>query len=115
MKARSAAAPKKRQGPLDVSRVCHALSDPTRLAILDELRRGEQCVCDLVERIGGGQSRLSFHLRTLKDAGLVTDRKEGRWVHYALSSEAFTILHAFVAGLEKCCAPAGGGKGPSCC
>ncbi len=113
-KARSEAGSfKRRRSSADVSRLCHALSDPTRLAILDRLRSGEQCVCHLVDAIGGGQSRLSFHLRTLKDAGLVCDRKDGRWVHYSLSAEAFTILHAFVAGLERCCSSSG--KGPSCC
>lgn len=110
--ARSAKAARAEEAA-DVSRLCHALSDPTRIAILDRLRHGDQCVCDLVEAIGGGQSRLSFHLKTLKDAGLVSDRPDGRWVHYSLSPQGFAILHAFVAGLEKCCATEG--KGPSCC
>jgi ArsR family transcriptional regulator len=110
--ARPRKAPKK--GDEDVAALCHALSDPTRLAILDRLRTGEQCVCNLVDVIGGGQSRLSFHLRTLKDAGLVTDRREGRWVHYSLSPKAFTMLHAFVASLERCC-PGATKKGTSCC
>ncbi len=114
-KTRLAASPKAKRAPSsdDVSRLCHALSDPTRLAILDRLRHGEQCVCNLVDAIGGGQSRLSFHLKTLKDAGLVTDRKDGRWVHYSLSAEAFAILHSFVAGLEKCCTSKAGRA--SCC
>lgn len=98
----------------EVSRLCHALSDPTRLEILERLRGGERCVCDLVDLIGGGQSRLSFHLKTLKEAGLVHDRREGRWVHYALSPDAIALLHAFVAGLERCCAP-GEKKEGSCC
>lgn len=96
-----------------IARLGHALSDPTRLAILDRLRNGEECVCNLVDLIGGGQSRLSFHLRTLKEAGLVQDRRDGRWVHYSLSPAALTLLHGFVADLEKCCSlPA---KGGSCC
>ena len=107
------AAKRKAPGPDEVSRLCHALSDPTRLAILDRLRNGEQCVCNLVDAIGGGQSRLSFHLKTLKDAGLVSDRKDGRWVHYSLSADAFAILHSFVAGLEKCCTSKAGRA--SCC
>ena len=60
----------------------HALSDPTRLAILELLRGGERCVCDLQDELDAAQSRLSFHLRVLKDAGLVTDRREGRWSYY---------------------------------
>jgi len=61
-----------------------ALADPTRLAILTILSRGERCVCDLAETLGAAQSRLSFHLKTLKDAGLLVDRPEGRMTYYAL-------------------------------
>jgi ArsR family transcriptional regulator len=67
-----------------LSQLCHALSDPTRLQILAMLRYGERCVCDLTDALESGQSRLSFHLRTLKDAGLVEDRREGRWAYYSL-------------------------------
>ncbi|GJG86907.1 hypothetical protein tb265_20880 [Gemmatimonadetes bacterium T265] len=75
----------------------HALSDPTRLAILERLRGGEHCVCDLQDLLDAGQSRLSFHLRVLKDAGLVVDRKEGRWSYYALEPAAFDEGRAFLA------------------
>lgn len=73
-----------------------ALSDENRLGILSRLRGGEHCVCELTEALDIGQSLLSFHLKTLKDAGLVTDRREGRWVYYALApsaiAEARTVL-----------------------
>jgi ArsR family transcriptional regulator len=62
----------------------HALSDETRLAILERLRAGERCVCELQDALDAAQSRLSFHLKVLKDAGLVQDRKEGRWSYYTL-------------------------------
>lgn len=62
----------------------HALSDPTRVALLTRLRGGEHCVCDLMDVLDAAQSRLSFHLRVLKDAGLVSDRRDGRWVYYTL-------------------------------
>jgi ArsR family transcriptional regulator len=62
----------------------HALADATRLRIVDCLRDGEQCVCDLTDALDTGQSRLSFHLKTLKDAGILRDRRQGRWVYYAL-------------------------------
>lgn len=75
----------------------HALSDPRRLRILDLLRAGEQCVCDLLEDLDCGQSLLSFHLKTLRDAGLVTMRKEGRWSHYQLAHEAFEHAEQAVA------------------
>jgi ArsR family transcriptional regulator len=67
----------------------HALSDVRRLRILDLLRRGEACVCELLDDLECGQSLLSFHLKTLRDAGLVTMRKEGRWSYYQIAPLAF--------------------------
>jgi ArsR family transcriptional regulator, arsenate/arsenite/antimonite-responsive transcriptional repressor len=75
-----------------LARVFHALSDETRLCIVAMLRPGERCVCELTEALGAAQSRLSFHLKTLKDAGLVQDRREGRWVYYSLVPGAFDGL-----------------------
>ena len=84
-----------------LTRQFHALSDETRLRIIDLLRGGERCVCDLTEALDAQQSRLSFHLRVLKDAGLVSDRREGRWAYYTLEHEAFDGLEAFVGGLPS--------------
>jgi ArsR family transcriptional regulator len=78
----------------------HALSDETRLQLLELLRDGEQCVCDLTDALEAAQSRLSFHLKTLKDAGLVTDRKQGRWVYYALNPEAIDGLTELISELR---------------
>lgn len=75
----------------------HALSDETRLQILDQLTDGEQCVCDLMDALGSAQSRLSFHLKTLKEAGLLKDRREGRWIYYSLDPNAVQELQNFVA------------------
>ncbi|MDH5235744.1 MAG: metalloregulator ArsR/SmtB family transcription factor [Gemmatimonadota bacterium] len=74
-----------------------ALSDPRRLRILDLLRGGEQCVCDLRADLDCGQSLLSFHLKTLRDVGLVTMRKEGRWSYYQLAPGAFEHAEQAVA------------------
>ena len=82
-----------------------ALSDETRLRILDLLRGGEHCVCELTDVLDLGQSLLSFHLKTLKDAGLVTDRREGRWMYYALASEKLEALAAHLTGLTRRAAP----------
>jgi ArsR family transcriptional regulator, arsenate/arsenite/antimonite-responsive transcriptional repressor len=76
-----------------------ALSDPLRLRILDRLRGGERCVCELTDALDAGQSLLSFHLKTLKDAGLVTDRRDGRWMHYALDAAALEEIEAFMGSL----------------
>ncbi|MGI8508218.1 MAG: ArsR/SmtB family transcription factor [Gemmatimonadaceae bacterium] len=72
-----------------VARLFHALSDETRLEIIDQLKGGERCVCELMDTLDAAQSRLSFHLRVLKDAGLVSDRREGRWSYYELRRDAF--------------------------
>ena len=74
----------------------HALSDETRLEIVQMLSHGERCVCELTSSLKAAQSRLSFHLRTLKEAGLVTDRRDGRWVHYSLNREALDDMGEFL-------------------
>lgn len=74
--------------PATAARLFQVLSDPTRLEIIWLLAYGERCVCDLQEALQAAQSRLSFHLKMLKTAGLVTDRKDGRWVYYALDAGA---------------------------
>jgi ArsR family transcriptional regulator len=78
----------------------HALSDETRLHILELLAESEQCVCDLTDTLKTGQSRLSFHLKTLKDAGLLQDRRDGRWVYYALNQEAIGELDDLLKSLK---------------
>ena len=60
------------------AQVFHALSDPTRLALVERLRTGERCVCDLMDQLDAAQSRLSFHLRVLREAGIVDYRRDGR-------------------------------------
>ncbi len=74
----------------------HALSDETRLCILDRLMDGERCVCDLTDMFKIGQSRLSFHVRVLKEAGLLRGRPEGRWRYYSIDQEGIQELEALV-------------------
>src|SRR5437868_9092762 len=88
--------------PLDLlARRFKALSDEHRLRIIDRLRSGERCVCDLMDAIDGGQSLLSFHLKTLKDAGLVSDRREGRWAYYELNLDALEEMDEFLGSLRR--------------
>lgn len=93
-----------------------ALSDETRLQIVEMLAGGECCVCDLQTSVGAYQSRLSFHLRKLKEAGVVTDRKEGRWVYYSLNPEVFEAMSEYLEAVRSeaprggCC----GSSGPCC-
>jgi ArsR family transcriptional regulator len=74
----------------------HALSDATRLDVLDMLRDGERCVCELQDELDVAQSRLSFHLKVLKEAGLVTDRREGRWSYYTIVADALEEANGLV-------------------
>ncbi len=93
------------ESPADLARLFHALSDPTRVEILERLRGGERCVCELTDVLEASQSRLSFHLKTLRQAGLVTDRKEGRWVYYTLVPDAVAALRDTLAALTTAGGP----------
>jgi ArsR family transcriptional regulator, arsenate/arsenite/antimonite-responsive transcriptional repressor len=93
----------------------HALSDETRLHVIELLADGERCVCDLQGAVGAAQSRLSFHLKVLRDAGLVNDRRQGRWVYYSVRPEALNGMAAFLREREPGEGPRGGcacGPGP---
>src|SRR5213595_1156446 len=78
----------------------HALSDETRLEIVRLLSHGERCVCELQDALGAAQSRLSFHLKTLKDAGLVTDRRAGRWIYYTVNRAALDEIAEFASAVK---------------
>jgi ArsR family transcriptional regulator len=84
-----------------ITRQFRALSDENRLRIVDLLRGGERCVCELTDALDLSQPLLSFHLKTMKDAGLVVDRREGRWAYYSLNPEAFAQLEDFVGALPS--------------
>jgi ArsR family transcriptional regulator len=77
-----------------------ALGDETRLRVLESLIPGERCVSDIMANLGLGQSLVSHHLRTLRQAGLVTARREGRQVHYAISEPALAAVRLAVYELE---------------
>lgn len=77
-----------------------ALGDETRLRLLELLTDGERTVGDLMDATGLGQSLVSHHLRTLRQAGLVSTRREGRWVHYGIVDAAVASVTQVVSGLE---------------
>ena len=90
----------------------HALSDEARVEIVSVLLAGEHCVCDLMTHVGAAQSRLSYHLKVLKDAGLVTDRRVGRWSYYTLQRDVIVEAELLLAqlrprqgtaGVSRCC------------
>ncbi|MCI6603180.1 MAG: metalloregulator ArsR/SmtB family transcription factor [Clostridiales bacterium] len=73
-----------------------ALSDPTRLRILELLRRGENCACILLEDLPSTQSGLSYHMKILCEAGLVGSRQKGKWIYYSLRPEGFADAEQFL-------------------
>jgi len=66
-----------------------AMGHPTRLFILEELGRGQRCVCELQEMVGSDMSTVSKHLTILRNAGLVDSEKQGTMVIYQLACECF--------------------------
>ena len=78
-----------------------ALSEPLRLQIIESLLGGELCVCDIINEIGLAQSKISFHLKVLKDAGLITDRQAGRWVYYQLNIDSLNSLQDWIELLKE--------------
>ncbi len=79
----------------------HALSEPLRVQILDLLRTKELCVCDLCEALKATQSKLSFHLKVLKETELVRSRQEGRWIYYSLNLPQFVVLEQYLAEYRR--------------
>lgn len=78
-----------------------ALSDETRLRILKLLEHGELCVCDIVAALDMIQPKVSFHLAVLKDAGLIKDRKQGKWVHYKIDDSEMFKRFLLMSTLER--------------
>jgi ArsR family transcriptional regulator len=79
----------------------HALSDPLRIQVIELLRSQELCVCELCDRLGVTQSKLSFHLKNLKEAELVRSRQEGRWIYYSLNLSQFLLLEEYLAEFRR--------------
>ena len=75
-----------------------AIADPVRWTVLDRLASGTRCVCDLQEHVEVSNTLLSYHLRILRDAGLVTTARRGRWIDYTLAVDAPDRLAAALPG-----------------
>ncbi|MCA9114316.1 MAG: winged helix-turn-helix transcriptional regulator [Planctomycetaceae bacterium] len=85
---------------LNLETVFRALSDPTRLRILNLLRDGELCVCDLVNVLDVPQPTASRHLAYLRKAGLVLARKDGLWHYYCLTAATTPFHHKLLECVE---------------
>lgn len=78
--------------PAELTACLAALADPVRLRIVGVLGGGSRCVCDLHEKVPVAANLLSYHLRVLRDAGLVTAARRGRWIDYRLDGDGFAAL-----------------------
>ena len=88
---------------IDTSRAAelfHALADPIRMDVVALLLDGERCVCDLMADLDLAQSRLSWHLKALVDAGIISGRREGRWNYYSLNAGAIAEARGILDGLK---------------
>ncbi len=85
----------------DVLIIFKALSDETRLRIVKLLEKGELCVCDIVAALDIIQPKVSFHLGVLWEAGLIKDRKQGKWIHYSLNEADLFRRMLLVSVCEK--------------
>jgi ArsR family transcriptional regulator, arsenate/arsenite/antimonite-responsive transcriptional repressor len=81
--------------------IFHALSDEIRIDVIRLLVDGERCVCELMDDLDMAQSRLSWHLKTLSDAGIITGRREGRWNYYSLNADALNEAEAILGSLRQ--------------
>ncbi|MDY7006250.1 MAG: metalloregulator ArsR/SmtB family transcription factor [Cyanobacteriota bacterium] len=87
--------------PTSMAASFQALSDPLRIKILELLRTQELCVCDICDRLQVSQSKLSFHLKNLKEAALVKTRQDGRWIYYSLNLSQFESLEKYLSEYQN--------------
>ncbi len=80
--------------------IARTLADPTRVRIVAALRNGELCVCELVDALSISQSSLSSHLQICRQTGVVTTRKESRWIYYSLSPRYVQLIERIFSELQ---------------
>ncbi len=83
------------------ARVFKALCDPNRLMIIDLLKNGEKCACNLLEELNISQSTLSHHMKLLCESGVINCRRDGKWMHYSLSMKGFTKANQLLAQIME--------------
>ena len=81
--------------------VFKAISDETRLQIIDTLSCGEMCACDILEGLSISQSTLSYHMKILSDSGLVNAKRDGAWMRYTLNKERMNNALDFVRAVAE--------------
>lgn len=81
--------------------ILKALSDETRLKIVDMLSCGTLCACDILEHVHISQSTLSYHMKILTECGLIDAVKDGSWMRYSLNKERSTLLTSFISDITN--------------
>lgn len=87
-----------RQDPAASAALLQVAADPVRWLVLTALADGPRCVCRLQPDVGVAPSLLSYHLRVLREAGLITAARRGRWIDYALADDAADRMRAALPG-----------------
>ena len=77
-----------------------AVADQNRLKLLACMKKGKVCVCDFVDVLGVSQPAVSQHLRKLKEAGIIAERKVGTWKHYRIKEEQTPLMQGILAEIE---------------
>ncbi|MGN1105069.1 MAG: ArsR/SmtB family transcription factor [Huintestinicola sp.] len=89
---------------IDVNRIANifkAFCDENRIKILQLLKGGEKCACMLLEEMNITQPTLSHHMKILCDSGIVTGRKEGKWMHYSISEVGIERAQEYLISLKN--------------
>lgn len=83
------------------ARIFKAFCDENRVRILELLKDGEKCACKLLEEMNITQPTLSHHMKILCDSGIVTGRKEGKWIHYSISQKGIEKARKYLDSLNN--------------
>jgi ArsR family transcriptional regulator, arsenate/arsenite/antimonite-responsive transcriptional repressor len=85
----------------ELTLVAKAFADPSRVRIIAALRDGELCVCELCDALGATQSTLSTHLQVIREADLVSARRQGKWMYYAIAPQARPLVRSLFQFFSK--------------
>ena len=86
---------------IDIVPLFQAFSEPYRVQVIELLRDRELCACDIANHLKISASKLSFHLKTLRQAGLIQGRQEGRWIYYRLNLAQFVVLEEYLSEFRR--------------
>ncbi|MEO1181331.1 MAG: metalloregulator ArsR/SmtB family transcription factor [Cyanobacteria bacterium J06636_28] len=85
----------------DILPIFQAFAESYRLQVIELLRDRELCACDIANHLEISASKLSFHLKTLREAGLIQGRQEGRWIYYRLNLPQFVVLEQYLSEFRR--------------